>query len=65
MNDLENNLREAERITLWDTTICLMLYADDIILLAKSANDLHQQVSTLADYAETWNLEIKAIKQKY
>ena len=39
MNDLENNLlQEPEGITLWDTTICSVLYLDDLILLAKSAN---------------------------
>ena len=41
-----------------------MLYADDLILLAKSANDLQQQINTLADYAETWNLEINTDKTK-
>ena len=65
MKDLENILlREAEGITLWDTTICSMLYADDLILLAKSANDLQQQINTLADYAKTWNLEINTDKTK-
>ena len=65
MNDLENNLLQGpEGSTLWDSTICSMLYADDLILLAKSANDLQEQINTLADYAKAWNLEINTDKTK-
>ena len=57
-------MREDEGITLWDATICSMLYTEDLILLAKLANYLQEQINTLADYAKTWNLEIYTDKTK-
>ena len=36
LNDLNNFLLDgAEGITLWDTRLCAMLYADDLILVAE------------------------------
>ena len=65
MNDLEKDLSyKAKGINLWDQSICSMLYADDLILLAESASDLQIQMDLLSDYAKKWNLEINISKTK-
>ena len=54
MNDLEKDLSyKAKGINLWDQSVCSMLYADDLILLAESASDLQIQMDLLSEYANS------------
>ena len=42
----------------------VLLYADDTILLAESANDLQQSLNSLHNYCSKWNLMVNASKTK-
>ena len=59
LNDLNNFLLNgAEGIMLWDTCLCAMLYADDLILIAESSVDLQAQMDLLGIYANNLKMEI-------
>ena len=48
LNDLNEFLLEnASGVRIWDEQICSMLYANDLILVAKSENDLRIQINQL------------------
>ena len=65
LNDLNNFLLDgAEGITLWDTRLCAMLYADDLILVAESSADLQAQMDLLGIYANNLKMEISQKKTK-
>ena len=54
LNDLNTSLlNDASGITLWDRQICAMLYADNLILLAESEEDLQNQMNSLGKYANS------------
>ena len=44
--------------------LCLLLYADDIILLANSAENLQNSLNVLADYCTRWKLTVNTAKTK-
>ena len=41
-----------------------MLYADDLILLSESEDDLKLQIASLGNYATKWKMEINPGKSK-
>ena len=53
LNDLEDYLKVncASGIDLWDIKICSLLYADDLILISNSEEDLKAQMRILGNYA--------------
>ena len=57
LNDLEDYLKEngTSGIDLWDIKICSLLYADDLILISNSEEDLESQMKILG----TMFLDIK------
>ena len=66
INDLEQCLENegAEGVELWDIRLCAMLYADDLVLLAETEQDLNLQMQVLGNYTVTWNMEINSSKTK-
>ena len=44
--------------------ICVMLYADDTILLAESAEDLQVQLNAWGEYYEDWKIKVNVNKTK-
>ena len=53
LNDFNNVLLDSsERVRLWDTRVCAMLYADDLIPLAETSEDLQLQMYQLGIYAK-------------
>ena len=59
LNDLNTFLlKEAPGITIWDIRVCAMLYADDLILLADSEDDLQRQMNALGIYADLFKMEV-------
>ena len=65
LNDLNDFILEkAKGITLWDVQICALLYADDLILLAESEEDLQLQMNQLHKYQETFQMEVNQTKTK-
>jgi hypothetical protein len=41
-----------------------MLYADDTILLAESAEDLHVQLNAFGEYCDDWKMQVNVNKTK-
>ena len=65
LNDLNDFLLEkAEGITLWDTRLCAMLYADDLILIAESRDDLQAQMDRLGIYVDKIKMDTNEKKTK-
>ena len=59
LNDLNTFLlKETSRITIWDIDVCAMLYADDLILLAHSEDDLQRQMNALGIHADMFKMEV-------
>ena len=57
-------MNEASSINIWDIQICAMLYADDLILLAESEEDLQKQMNSLGRFANSLRMEINQRKTK-
>ena len=51
-------------VPLMGTTLNMMMFADDIMLLSTSAEGLRKQLETLEDDCSKWNLQINAAKTK-
>ena len=66
LNDLQDNLFEggSKGINLWDITICALLYADDLVLIAETEYDLKLQMDILGNYAHKYKMEINSKKTK-
>lgn len=67
INDIENFFRERELtgISLTPTeNIILLLYADDLVILADSPVDIQRKLDALEKYAKNNNLEINTEKTK-
>jgi hypothetical protein len=44
--------------------ICVMLYADDTILLAESAEDIQVQLNAFGEYCDNWKMKVNVNKTK-
>ena len=42
----------------------IILYADDIVLMAESATDLQKLLDYFSDYTDTWKLQVNVDKSK-
>ena len=65
LNDLNEFILEmASGVRIWDEQICAMLYADDLILVAESENDLRIQMNQLGIYSNLVRMEVSQKKTK-
>ena len=66
LNDLEDELRNSgvQGIVTDLIQLFVLLYADDIILMATSVADLQKALDTLAIYCIRWKLVVNVIKTK-
>ena len=66
LNDLEQDFiqKGVQGIDVGMLNLCLLLYADDIILLANSADNLQNSLNVLADYCTRWKLTVNTAKTK-
>ena len=66
INDLESYLltNTAGSITLANCKVQLLLFADDLALLADSIKGLQDLIDRLADFCKTWKLNINMDKTK-
>ena len=57
-NDLQHYLFEGgtKGINLWDITVCTLLYADDLVLIAESGFDLKLKMDILGRYADYYRM---------
>ncbi len=51
-------------VNMRDTVISILAYADDLVLLAESENDLQQLLNVLFDWCQKWRLSINIDKTK-
>jgi hypothetical protein len=58
INVLDNGLKFGE------STVSILLYADDVVLLAKNADDLQIMLNTLNAWSKTWLVDINKTKSK-
>ena len=59
ISDLLNHLETgAQGVELCDIRLCVMLYADDPIIVTENENDLKLQMQALGSYIEKWNMGI-------
>ncbi|XP_016350301.1 uncharacterized protein LOC107695035 [Sinocyclocheilus anshuiensis] len=66
INQLANALEHApiQGLTLHDTEIKCLLYADDLVLLSPTKEGLQDSLNLLEDYCQTWALTVNLQKTK-
>ena len=58
------NHNNNDPIVIGDTTISILLYADDIVLLSQSKDGLQKSLDVLYDFCSTWKLQVNTDKSK-
>ena len=65
INDLAESLKESGLgIPLEDELICVLLYADDVVLLAETEEDLQILLDIVSLWCKKWRLEVNLSKTK-
>jgi hypothetical protein len=66
LNDLEETLliKGVECIDIGTLNLCVLLYADDLILFARSAEGLQRSLDILSEYCAKWKLIVNTQKTK-
>ena len=66
LNDLEIDLgiKGMEGIDIGMLKLCILLYADDIVLFGNSAADLQNSLFLLEEYCQKWKLKVNTTKTK-
>ena len=65
VNDLEDYLRGANAgVTISDVKFLLLLYADDVVIFAESAEKLQEQINKLYMYCMEWRLRLNTEKSQ-
>ena len=54
----------ASNVTLANHEVQLLLFADDVVLLADSIKGLQELIDRLVEYCKTWKLNINVDKAK-
>lgn len=63
MNDLVIEIKHLDLgIHLDSVTVDILLYADDVVLLAETGEDLQAMINVLQNWCCTWRLSIKYAK---
>ena len=64
INDLPKSLSTENAPKLNNIPIGCLMFADDVILLTKSKQELQENIDSVAKYCKTWNLEVNIKKTK-
>ena len=56
--------RQCDSVLLFDTFMNHLLYADDLIMMSDSAEDLQTCIHNLEEYCKKWHLSINTAKSK-
>ena len=66
IEDLELKLQEniTSGVDIHDLMLFLLLFADDMVLLSKSASGLQAQLNSLVNYCDVWGLSVNIDKTK-
>ena len=58
LSNLEENLEELDIFV----KLCVLLYADDTVILAETAADLQNSLDALCNYSKSWDLKVNLSK---
>ena len=66
INDLDDDIRSpnTEGCKHYDTYIHILLYADDLILLADSKEELKMKIDKLSEFCAKWELVVGLPEQR-
>ncbi len=65
LNELNSHIRvSSQGVKINDIVIHSLLYADDLVLIARDRNDLQIQLNSLAEYSKKVNMEVNLSKTK-
>ena len=65
INDLNRNFDEkCDQVLIGERLLSCLLYADDIVLLSKSAEGLQNALNCLSEFCLRWNLKVNINKTK-
>ena len=65
INDLVTYIKtECNGIEIGGENVCLLMYADDLVLLAKSEKDLQLMLDKLNDWCEQWKVTVNTDKSE-
>ena len=65
VNDLENSLNfQGASITISHVKVLLLLYADDVVIFAETAEYLQMEIDKLHTYCNKWRLKVNASKSQ-
>ena len=66
INNLVDDLNKdnTDPVVIGDTSMNILLYADDIVLLSQSKEGLQNSLNILHDFCYTWKLKVNTDKSK-
>lgn len=66
VNDIESHFMDkgSEGVDIYTFKLFLILYADDIVIFAKSSKELQEHLDFLSDYCSKWRLMVNTNKTK-
>ena len=65
LNDLAKELKELELgVSLGDTQICILLYADDIVLISETEQNLQKMLDHVGYWCNKWQMKVNIDKIK-
>jgi hypothetical protein len=66
INNLVDDLNKdnTDPVVIGDTSMNILLYADDIVLLSQSKEGLQNSLNLLHDFCYTWKLKVNTDKSK-
>jgi hypothetical protein len=63
INDLVNVIKQScTGIPIGGENVCILMYADDLVLLARNERDLQNMLDVLAHWCQQWNVKVNAEK---
>ena len=66
LNDLENEFvtKGVDGLDIGMLKLCLLLYADDIVIFSNTSDGLQRGLNVLSDYCNKWKLTVNVDKTK-
>ena len=65
INDLVTTIKQScSGLSIGGENVCTLMYADDLVLLAKNENDLQSMLDALSSWCEQWQISINSDKSE-
>ena len=63
VNDLVESIKEKSTgVPIGDENVCVLMYADDLVLLARNEKDLQNMLDSLHKWCCKWTLSVNSVK---